>query len=378
MAGTEGKPAKVEVHTSLDMIADDWKAIQASGYATPYQTLDWTKAWVETLGKTSGLKPHFIRSIDTNGQTSAIVPIGLSKSILGTKAIFLGGKHSNFNMMVMSQLGIETLVGPALDAMLKAAAEQCGIDCYHFVHQPFVWMGRDNPLLTLPFTGSANTAYRADLIPNGDAMIRSLMSSESRKKLRNKEKRLGELGSVSFKRADTPEDIECALSAFLTQKAARFKNQGLDNPFASPEAVAFLRHGSLENSGSEPPFSLFYLTSGERIVSMLGGTHHAGRMSGMFTSFDDAVDIIRFSPGDLLLLHLVQHLANKKFEIFDLGTGDATYKGDYCKIEENLFDSVLPMTARGKLLAATLTAAYGAKRWIKNSPAALKLARRLR
>jgi CelD/BcsL family acetyltransferase involved in cellulose biosynthesis len=370
--------AHVEVHSSMEEISDAWKALEAEGYATPYQTFDWTRTWVKTLCKPAGLEPRFIHAVDNNGKTAAILPVGLSKSLLGTKAIFLGGKHSNFNMMLFSQSAMMDLSESALAMILTSAAVKSGIDCYHFVHQPYVWKGYDNPLLRLPNKPSANTAYRADLLADGDSMIRSLMSSESRKKLRNKEKRLGEFGEVKFKKAETPNEIERVLVAFLTQKAARFKNQGLDNPFDSKEAEAFLRIGSTEANANLPPFTVFYLAAGERIVSTLGGTSHAGRMSGMFTSFDDGQEIIRFSPGDLLLFHLVQYLANEGFEMFDLGTGDATYKGDYCKIEEALFDSILPITTKGQVMAKTLSAIYGAKRWIKHNPTALKLVRRLR
>jgi CelD/BcsL family acetyltransferase involved in cellulose biosynthesis len=372
------KFTQVHIHTSLQEIADDWKALENSGVATPYQTWAWTKAWVDTLGPSSGLEPHFIRISNENGEKQVILPLGLSKSPLGTKAVFLGGKHSNFNMMVMSQTALIALTASDLETLLRDAAKKCSIDCYHFIHQPVIWKGRDNPLLSLPHKPSANTAYRADLLPDGDAMIKSLMSSESRKKLRNKEKRLSELGAVTFKKATEPQEISRVIDAFLMQKAARFNHQGIDNPFASPEAEAFLRQGAQKTKEGEPPFSLYYLSSGDRIVSTLGGAEHDGRVSGMITSFDAHQEIIRFSPGDLLLMHLVQHLANEKYEIFDLGTGDATYKGDYCKTEDTLFDSILPMTNKGKLLAKTLEIKSGVKRWIKQNPVALKLARRIR
>jgi CelD/BcsL family acetyltransferase involved in cellulose biosynthesis len=372
------KFTQVHIHTSLQEIADDWKALETAGVATPYQTWAWTKAWVDTLGPFSGLQPRFIRIANESGEKQIILPLGLSKSSLGTKAIFLGGKHSNFNMMVMSQTAFTALTDLDLEMVLHDAAEKCGIDCFHFIHQPVIWKGRNNPLLSLPHKPSANTAYRADLLSDGDAMIKSLMSSESRKKLRNKEKRLGELGAVTFKKATEPQEIGRVIDAFLMQKAARFNHQGIDNPFASPEAEAFLRQGAQKTKDGEPPFSFYYLSSGERIVSILGGTEHDGRLSGMITSFDAHQEIIRYSPGDLLLMHLVQYLANEKYEIFDLGTGDATYKGDYCKTEEILFDSILPMTQRGKLLAKTLEVKSGVKRWIKQNPTALKLARRIR
>jgi CelD/BcsL family acetyltransferase involved in cellulose biosynthesis len=372
------KFTKVNIHTSLHDMADDWKALEKTGIATPYQTWAWTKAWVDTLGPSSGLKPHFISIADENGAKQIILPLGLSKSPLGTKAIFLGGKHSNFNMMVTSQTAFSTLTASDLEAFLKEAAQKCGIDCYHFIHQPVIWKGLNNPLLKLPHTPSANIAYRADLLPDGDAMIKSLMSSESRKKLRNKEKRLGELGAITFKKATEPQEIERVINAFLMQKAARFNHQGIDNPFATAQAEAFLRQGSQKANDTEAPFIFYYLSAGERIISILGAAEHDDRVSGMITSFDASPEIIRYSPGDLLLLKLVQYLADEKYEVFDLGTGDATYKGDYCKLEEILFDSILPMTNRGKLLAKTLEVKSGVKRWIKQNPTALKLARRIR
>jgi CelD/BcsL family acetyltransferase involved in cellulose biosynthesis len=370
--------ASLEVHDSIKGLAQEWESLEKTGFATPYQTFAWSRAWIETLGAVSGLDFKFVRLIDSMNQTAAILPMGIATSVLGRKAIFPGGKHSNFNMMLFGSPAMTGLQGADLLAALKRVAVECDIDCFHFIHQPRQWNGLDNPLLTLPMQASANTAYRADLLPDGEAMIRSLMSSESRKKLRNKEKRIGEFGLVSFQKAETDKEIERILAVFLEQKAARFKNQGLDNPFASSEAAEFLRRGALPEGGSKPSFSLFYLSAGERVLSVLGGADHAGRMSGMFTSFDDAPDIARYSPGDLLLLHLVKHLSNNGYSVFDLGTGDAAYKGDYCKIEEPLFDTILPMTTRGRVLSACLRMTYGVKRWIKHNPRALKIVRRLR
>jgi CelD/BcsL family acetyltransferase involved in cellulose biosynthesis len=374
-----GMLSHIEVTASISGLEKDWRALQAHGFATPYQTYDWTKAWIDALAAPSGLEPMLVSGRDASGEIHVILPLVFRQTPLGGKALFAGGKHANFAMGLYSRDAMERLTAADMRRLLMEAARQRGVSLYHFAHQPRQWQGLGNPLALLPNQMSANCAFKAELMPDGDAMIRSLMSTESRKKLRHKEKRLGELGPVSLHEARDGATVRRVLETFRSQKAARFKALGISDPFADPAVETFLLAGALNGLDQrEAAIRLYYLASGDRIVSVIGGAMHAGRLSGMFTSFDSDPAVIRYSPGDLLLLHLVQRLCRDGFGVFDLGTGDAAYKGDYCPLDEPLFDSILPMTATGQIVSAGLSAGQRVKRWAKHSPAAMALVARLR
>jgi CelD/BcsL family acetyltransferase involved in cellulose biosynthesis len=60
---------------------------------------------------------------------------------------------------------------------------------------------------------------------------------------------------------------------------------------------------------------------------------------------------------------------------FDLGIGEAHYKNLFCGDAEPLFNSFLPLTSKGRLLALTLRVGAGAKRAIKQRPSLWALVR---
>ncbi len=169
------------------------------------------------------------------------------------------------------------------------------------------------------------------------------------------------------------------LNAFLVQKASRFAAMGVPNPFDDPSVLRFMHETAVAPLASCPPAPVrcFAMMIGERIAAVFGGAIHGGRFSGMFTSFDPDPQIAKFSPGDLLLLHLVKTMCARGLTAFDLGAGDAGYKGDYCPIAEPLFDCVLPMTMKGRLAAAGFAAKLAAKSAAKRHAAVLRPMRRL-
>jgi CelD/BcsL family acetyltransferase involved in cellulose biosynthesis len=370
---------RVETHDDLTRLAAQWRVLQNSGLATPYQTYDWIRAWSDALSAPLGIRPLIVTGHDSRGRAIALLPLGVRSRRGVTCSIFLGGKHANMNMGVFEPQAMTGLSADDLGFMLRSVAERHAIDLFHFENQPRAWLGRDNPLLKLPHQSSASSAWKTALVPDGEEMIRGLMSSESRKKLRHKERKLGENGPVSFLEARNASEAEAVLSAFYAQKAARFRAMGIADPFADNHVRAFLLAGATGGMAEgTQSLSLFAMRVGERIVSVFGGSIHQGRFTGMFTSFDGDPAVARYSPGDLLLLHLVKLMCARGLSSFDLGTGDASYKMDYCKTEEPLFDSFLPMTMTGRIAAAGLRSAAVLKGTMKKSEFALALVSRLR
>jgi CelD/BcsL family acetyltransferase involved in cellulose biosynthesis len=370
---------RVGTHDDLTQLAAQWRVLQNNGLATPYQTYDWIRAWSDALSAPLGTRPLIVTGHDKRGRVIALLPLGVRQRRGVTCGLFLGGKHANMNMGVFELQAMGGLSADDLEFMLRNVAERHGIDLFHFENQPRIWLGRDNPMVKLPHQSSSSSAWKTTLVSDGEEMIRGLMSSESRKKLRHKEKKLAESGSVSVLEARDMSEAEAVLSAFYAQKAARFRAMGIADPFADSHVRAFLNAAATGGiTEGKQSVSLFAMRVGERIVSVFGGAMHQGRFTGMFTSFDGDPAVARYSPGDLLLLHLVKMMCARGLSSFDLGTGDASYKTDYCKTEEPLFDSFLPMTLTGRIAAGGLRSAFALKSVMKKSEFALALVSRLR
>jgi CelD/BcsL family acetyltransferase involved in cellulose biosynthesis len=86
----------------------------------------------------------------------------------------------------------------------------------------------------------------------------------------------------------------------------------------------------------------------------------------------------RFSPGLILIRHIIDHYAERGYRSLDLGVGSDSYKKLFCKAAEPIFDCFVPLSARGAAAATALSTTNRAKRLVKGSPALLRLAQRLR
>ncbi|MGL4241711.1 MAG: GNAT family N-acetyltransferase [Beijerinckiaceae bacterium] len=367
----------VSVASSVEEASRAWLSLQVSGAATPYQTLGWQRAAFATLHADD--RAAIVTLKDRAGRTMLLLPLAIRRKAGVAIASFPAGKHANYNMPLFNADGVAGIAAEELSGVLAEAARQAGIDLYALRNQPFEWTGQRNPLAMLPHQSAASSGWRAALSEDGEAYIAGLMSSESRKKLRHKERKLAELGPVTYAEAVTPDEARGVIAAFLRQKHERFATLGIDNPFSDDAVVRFLDCVAAQPlaAGAPAPVSLFAMMAGTRILAVFAGAVHAGRFSGMFTSFDPDPAVSRFSPGDLLLLNLVKTMCARGLSGFDLGVGDAAYKTNYCPIAEPLFDSILPMTLKGRAAALALATGLRAKTALKRHEALARPVRRL-
>lgn len=365
--------ASVEVHADPRAVLDDWRALAGVVPATPYQTAEWVLPWVETVGVPARIAPLIVVARDAEGRATALLPLGIQRQGALAVASFLGAKDSNFNMGLFRP-------GPdwtrtALHDLLRRAAVASGnrIDLFAFRNQPHGWQGAPNPLLALARQPSPSFAYKAALAADPEEFMRGRLSRDSRKKLRQKMNRLRALGPVSLVEPRTRTEAAAVLDAFMAQRTARNVAAGL-----SCDDLPALRRFLDRTVGDAGPVSFHALRCGDRIVATLGGIRRGSRFSGMLTSFSADLDLARTSPGELLLCEVMKRQCEAGLATFDLGIGEARYKETYCPEAEPLFDSLVPLTPRGRLFALAEGTRLQLKRAIKQSRWAWPLVQRLR
>ena len=60
----------------------------------------------------------------------------------------------------------------------------------------------------------------------------------------------------------------------------------------------------------------------------------------------------KYSPGLILMRDIIDHYAGQGYRALDLGIGSDDYKRLFCKDDEPIFDSFIPLSQRGKLAAS--------------------------
>ncbi len=372
-APPSSRAASVEVHADPTAALADWTELVASSPATAYGRPEWLLPWIEAVGLPSGLAPMIVVARDAEGRATALLPLAVQRQGALAVAGFLGGRDSNFNMGLFrpgtdwTRAELHDLLGRA------AAASGRRIDLFAFRNQPHAWQDAANPLLALARQPSPSFAYKGELDPDPETFLRARLSRDNRKKLRQKLKRLGALGTIDVVEARTPAEVADVLDAFMAQRIARNLAAGLPS-----DELPGLRRFLDRTVGEGGPVSFHALRCGGRIVATLGGTRHGGRFSGMLISITAEPEVVRNSPGELLLSEVMKRCCAAGLSTFDLGIGEARYKETYCPDVEPLFDSLLPLTARGHVYARVEGGRLQLKRAVKQSPRAWRMVQRLR
>lgn len=379
-----------ETYGDLASVEPLWRQLEADPavLATPYQRFDWIAAYMRVgHGADASERGGTLRVMvmrDGAGRPRMLMPLKVSARRGLRIARVVGGKHANFHMPLFASREAAAIRPEDMFAALVLAGRAAGIDAYAFDHQPRFWDGAANPLSAKGFP-CASDAYGLLLGPDPEGTVRRAYSGDARKKLRAKERKLVEaLGPVAYGRATSPEAIAAALEAFYVQKAARSAAMGISDVYAHSAVQRFLSAGTAVEAGADTaPIEVHTLvaTGNGRTLATFGGAVDGKRFSGMWTSFDPDPELARFSPGELLLHHLVRQQTEAGRRAFDLGVGEARYKASICDETIELVKAIVPVTARGHLFALAAVGAGRAKRRIKRSPrlwAALQALRRTR
>lgn len=357
---------RVELIADMAAIEGVWRAMEAEGSASPYQRFDWVAAYLTHAGRTEQTRIAVVRDADR-----PVMLLGLSISDRRglTIASGIGGKHANFHMPLTSGSGAPSeheTVG-----VLREIGRRLGLDLFAFANVPTEWAGRANGFAA-GGRPSASNAYATPLEFDPEATAQRALSSASRKRLRQKERYLAKLGTVGFLPASSDAEIERVLDAFFRQKEERFRALGIADPFLAPEQRAFIRAASRPGPDGPAALQLYALTIDDVVVSTFGGAIDHRRISGMFLSFQEDHEAARFSPGDVLVSRVIADSCRRGLDVFDLGVGEARYKGTFCNVTQTLVDVLVPVTVRGRVAASLIRGALALKRRIKQDSRAMR------
>jgi CelD/BcsL family acetyltransferase involved in cellulose biosynthesis len=361
--------ARVEVFDDLASSEPAWRRLEAApALATPYQRYDLLAVWQRQVGSGSGVTPFVVVGFDDNDEPLFLWPFGRSRTGPLSIVRFLGSKHANFNIGVWRRDLVSHIAADDLHGVFETlAAERHGIDLFALSSQPMTWDGFHNPFVHLPHQSAVDISARLTLPRGTSEPIKQVLSASMRARLRTKERKLQRLAGYRYLCADTSEEIDRLLDAFLVVKARHMAAQGLDNVFAAHGVSEFLReacHHRLPDG--RRLIDIHALEGGDEVLALFGSTVDAYRASSMFNTYTLG-ESSRHSPGLILLVHMINGLAARGIPSFDIGVGRAHYKSFFCPEPEPLFDVFLPMTPLGRLAAAALGTACATKRAIKRN-----------
>jgi CelD/BcsL family acetyltransferase involved in cellulose biosynthesis len=370
--------ANVVIYGSLAEAETIWRRMETPDYLhTSFQHFDFLNAWQTHAGAHLNLKPFIVVASDREGRPLMLLPLGSARENGVHVAHFLGGKHPTFNMGLWRRDFAASARKADIDIILAAiAAHSDRIDLLALTQQPGTWGGVRNPLAQLSNQPSANACPVLRMQPG--AAPEDIISGGFRRRIRGKEKKLSALPGYRFFPVSTDADITRILDAFFAIKPLRMAAQNLPNVFADPGIEAFIRTACLSKiSDDQHAIVIHALECDDEIIAMFAGVADGHRISMMFNTYTMSENA-KQSPGVILLRNIIDRYAGLGYRAFDLGIGSDDYKLQFCKDDEPIFDSFIPLSAYGRLAALGMSSFHHAKRMVKQNPTLVSMANRLR
>lgn len=346
----------VTIHYEIEALEVPWRALQAIGFATIFQSFDWCKTWIETCGAQRGLKPLFVVARRADHETAFILPFQI-RSRLGCNVLeWLGQPQFNYGAGIYST------------AVLKGKwFKEYGYTTIHTVPDVTVFNLRNmaNDILDRPgpisgFHGSqaANSSYLLRLTKDFHELHSLKRSAKSLSKIRRRDERLHELGDLRFERL-SGDIAKRAIADGLAHKNIQLKKAGVRGLFdkADMDFYKALPDGIVD---------AFRLTLNDETLSTNIGAMLGGRFYLIISSLGSET-AQHLSPGNYLLRRTIEHYCAADCLVYDFGNGEQAYKLLWADQEVFLYNYIATKNIRGLGLAFILRLSEHVKRRIKTT-----------
>jgi CelD/BcsL family acetyltransferase involved in cellulose biosynthesis len=369
--------AGVDILHDLSQAETIWRGLEVERqFSTPYQRFDFLGLWQRRVGERENLLPFIVVAYDADRRPLLLLPLALSDKRGVRTACFMGGKHATFNMALWNRDFAAGATAADLDALISAIRERSEADVLALTQQPMRWRDLPNPMALLPNQASANDCPLMTIAPDEPPTTR--ISSSFRRRLKGKERKLQTLAGFRYHVATDDAEIKRLLDAFFRIKPLRMAEQKLPNVFAEPGVEDFIRGACMTPLANGCHIiDMHAIECDDEVIAIFAGVADGHRFSMMFNTYTMS-DNSRYSPGLILMRNIVDHYAERGYCALDLGIGSHEYKRLFCKSDEPIFDSFIPLSLRGKVAASAMSGINRAKHLVKHTPALFHVTQKLR
>ena len=335
----------------------------------PAQSPAWISAWVRAVSPDS-----LLVIIEADGRPVMGLALEVVRKGPFRIARLMGGRHANANFPPLQ-------TGAIIDihaVVSRIALARPDIDLLELDRLVGDRDGIANPLLALPHAPSPNLALAVDLSSGFEALLRRSGSTRKRKKHRAQARKLEAAGGFRRVEAGSPHEVARLFDAFLDMKASRFREAGIPNVFAPAEVQHFFTTLFKDSLSVTPkPFVLHGLEVGGRLRAVTGSSRMDGRITCEFGAIADD-ELAHASPGDFLFFQNIEEACAESLSVYDFGVGDEPYKRSWCDMEVRHWDVMVPLGAKGRLLAIALRLQRRLVEAVKSHPRLWRLAKAVR
>ncbi|HWU60602.1 MAG TPA: GNAT family N-acetyltransferase [Ensifer sp.] len=379
VAGSRARPAPdICVYHSFEPVEHEWRILETGRHVSLHQSLAWCKAWAANMNPELAIVVGRVR-----GRIVFILPLEIVATDLGRIARFIGAEHSNLNTGLYHESFALGLGKVELKGIFASIRQQMAgrADLIQVTNMPQAWRGVSVPWLQGGAIENQNKAYQLPVRPTMDETIEQIHAKRKRKLYRKSIRQFEAVGGYEHVIAETTEEKDALLSIFFRQKAERLQALHLPNPFRDTHVQAFFRdaaHASQEAPNTALSLHALRLNNEDRTVVAIAGLSRKGdHVLCQFGSVEDDV-VPGASPGEFLFYLIIEQACADRVALFDFGIGYQLYKKSWCPVETQHFDTLVPVSLRGRVGAFAISATTRLKAAIKRNRALYALIQRFR
>ncbi|MBA8838449.1 GNAT family N-acetyltransferase [Ochrobactrum sp. RH2CCR150] len=365
--------------TLTERIISDFSEIERLWATVPAlhgapQSFDWIDCWHRCVNSDC-----FVAGIFDADRPVFLLPLEVIRQNGMRIARYPGGNHANGNFPWLNRAQASSVSRKALERLVAIIRkERPDIDALSLTRQLEAVDDIDNPLFALGQKRNPNPVLMVALDGGFDAVLDRTNRRRRLKKHRQHERRYEEAGGWRIEKPRTRAESDQVLDLYFAMKAGRFRQMGITDPFADKAVQTFFKALYGQALAAPAPLcELRFLEVGGIIRSIVGKNLTDSGPTAEFAAIADD-DMAHASPGEFLFFEDIKRCCDAGYAAYSFGVGDEPYKRDWCDIELEIFDTVLPLSAKGRLFVALQSTRSAIASTIKRNPRLWRLAKRIR
>lgn len=348
---------RVRITDSLAEVEDAWRHLESLGIESPGQSLEFIKVWVEAFHIPQDRK-CFI-AVEHSGDPVAVFALERTKCFGASVLTPFPDCHVGINAPAADYDRLAKLSDTERQGIWRKVLLAANADMIEF---PNIRTDYAALFEGLGARVDSETLYRTEFSSWEDCDQQQRTRSR-RKHDKQQGAKLAARGDIAFEVLDSSSDADEALDIMFADRAARFAEQGIADPFDAADVRAFYR--SIFKTGERLKGVMQVLKLDGKIVATRYNLVMADKMFCLISSMNVDPALQPGSPGKQILLRIMQSIFGDGIRTFDMGAGFSDEKRHWCNIQVPLSNLYLPTTAKGRLLASVFSLRTKAKAWIK-------------
>jgi CelD/BcsL family acetyltransferase involved in cellulose biosynthesis len=364
----------VRLSQNLEEVESVWRALEAEGVESPGQSFDFIRLWVASQAIPAADQVYLVAEL--GGRPLALLPLHLHLR-KGVRVLsFFPGAHVGCNAPLVDGPRLLALGADGRRALWQSMLKKLeGVDVVHLRAVPERLVDGVDLFAELGRSLVNDTLYRASFGSWEEA--NTLQRNKSRRKHdRQQGEKLDAMGVVTFEEISNGPQALALLDRLFSQRAARFVEMGVADPFCATSVRGFYDAAVAADSGV--PVRLHALRLDGEVVALRYNIAHGDRLFCLISSMSTAPAIQPGSPGKQCLLRVMQTEFDNGTRVFDMGSGFTDEKRHWCNVQIPVREHYLAVTPVGAVAAKLHGGWLWFRRELKSNPRLLATLKALR